>query len=389
MQSNALSQSAMADSADAQRSQERPMNPEHSGTATLVLRKLMKQYGSVVAVHDVSLDVVPGEFVSLLGPSGSGKTTTLMMIAGFIYPDQGQILVGNDEVTRLAPYRRNIGMVHQSYALFPHMTVARNVAFPLRMRHMKSEKIKRDVRNVLELVQLQNLAERLPGQLSGGQQQRVALARALVFRPPLLLLDEPLGALDKKLRTELQVEIKRLQKATGSTMLYVTHDQEEALSMSDRIVVMNHGRIEQCGTPQEIYNHPRSRFVADFLGATNFLTGTIVKSDEFITVRTEKGLVLQVARRQDHDGMSLSDGTSITVSIRPERVRLQAPEQASKCRAVIAGVSYYGSQVRFQLELETGDIMTAVEPASRVGMPGIGDRVELFWIPDDVWPILH
>jgi spermidine/putrescine ABC transporter ATP-binding subunit len=350
---------------------------------------LVKRYGSVTGVDDVTLEVEPGEFVSLLGPSGSGKTTTLMMIAGFVYPDQGQIFVGDHDVTTLAPYRRNIGMVHQSYALFPHMTVARNVAFPLRMRRMKSDAIKREVRNVLELVQLQNLAERLPGQLSGGQQQRVALARALVFRPPLLLMDEPLGALDKKLRTELQVEIKRLQRATGSTMLYVTHDQEEALSMSDRIVVMNHGKIEQCGSPLEIYNRPRSRFVAEFLGAANFLSGTVVKSGKTLTVATGKGLVVEVGGYEEYDNTALADGASVTLSIRPERVRLSGQGHTPKCRAAITGISYFGSQVRLQLELETGDVMTAVEPASRVKMPSIGDPVELFWMPEDVWPILH
>jgi spermidine/putrescine ABC transporter ATP-binding subunit len=372
-----------------QPSQGRPPAPGQFDAASLVLRNLVKRYGSVTGVNDVTLDVEPGEFVSLLGPSGSGKTTTLMMIAGFVYPDQGQIFVGGRDVTTLAPYRRNIGMVHQSYALFPHMTVARNVAFPLRMRHMKSDAIKHEVRSILDLVQLQDLAGRLPGQLSGGQQQRVALARALVFRPPLLLMDEPLGALDKKLRTELQVEIKRLQRATGSTMLYVTHDQEEALSMSDRIVVMNHGKIKQSGSPLEIYNRPRSRFVAEFLGAANFFTGVVVESGKTLTVRTEKGLIVQAGGYEGYDNTALVDGASMTLSIRPERVRLSGQGLAPKCRAAITGILYFGSQVRLQLELETGDEITSVGPAGRIKMPSVGDWVELFWTPDDVWPISH
>ena len=240
--------------------------------APLALQAIAKRYGGVTAVDRLSLEVASGEFVSLLGPSGSGKTTTLMMIAGFIIPSSGSILLDGKNITRLPPYRRNIGMVYQNYALFPHMTVGRNVAFPLRMRGVGRDEIARRVGRALELVQLKGLSERRPTELSGGQQQRVALARALVFEPPLLLMDEPLGALDKKLRQELQSEIKRIQRETRGTVIYVTHDQEEALSLSDRVVVLNHGRIEQVGPPGELYERPRTRFVAEFLGAANFLS---------------------------------------------------------------------------------------------------------------------
>ena len=248
---------------------------ERSAGSSLELRDLAKRYAAVAAVKNLSLQVEPGEFVSLLGPSGSGKTTTLMLIAGFIEPDRGHVLLDGVDITTLPPHRRNIGTVYQNYALFPHMSVAKNVAFPLEMRGLAREEIRRLVSRALDMVQLADRGGHYPRQLSGGQQQRVALARALVFEPPLLLMDEPLGALDKKLRGEMQHEIKSIQRRLGITTIYVTHDQEEALSMSDRVVVMRGGRIEQAASPTALYDRPANGFVAEFIGAANLLHASV------------------------------------------------------------------------------------------------------------------
>ena len=246
--------------------------PPAKHSASLRLEAVAKSFDGVVnAVDNVSLEIGPGEFFSLLGPSGCGKTTTLRLIAGFEVPDQGRIFVGKHDITYVPVHRRDMSMVFQSYALFPHRTVAENVAFGLRMRRMGKQEIARRVREALQLVALTGLEGRRPAQLSGGQQQRVALARAIVVRPPVLLCDEPLGALDRKLRQQMQFELKQLQKELGVTLVFVTHDQEEALAMSDRIAVMNAGRIEQIGTPAEIYDRPASRYVADFIGEINIL----------------------------------------------------------------------------------------------------------------------
>ncbi|TIT39020.1 MAG: ABC transporter ATP-binding protein, partial [Mesorhizobium sp.] len=280
-------------------------------TGGITLRSLGKRYGSAVAVDDVSLEVLPGEFVSLLGPSGSGKTTTLMMIAGFTVPDSGQILLDGKDITRLPSHRRELGVIFQNYALFPHMTVAENVAYPLRMRRMGKTAVENSVKRVLEQVQLGALAARYPHQLSGGQQQRVAIGRALVFDPPVLLLDEPLGALDKKLRQHLRTEIKALHKDVGKTMIYVTHDQEEALAMSDRVAVMHEGRIRQASSPRDIYRRPAELFVASFVGEANLvpvkLKGGVAYSSD--------GRRLE-ATRWDGDDMEAM------LCIRPEHVRL-------------------------------------------------------------------
>src|SRR5688572_12513830 len=240
---------------------------------------LSRRFGEVLAVDRLSLRMGSGECVTLLGPSGSGKTTTLMMIAGFVRPTTGEIYLGGQAITRRPPFKRNVGMVFQNYALFPHMTVFENVAFPLRMRRLRRGEIEAKVGQALDLVRLTGYEARYPRQLSGGQQQRVALARALVFNPPVLLMDEPLGALDKKLRQQMQLEIKHLHEQLGITVIYVTHDQEEALVMSDEIVVMRNGRIEQIGTPRGVYDDPRNNFVADFIGEANVLDGTIIKAE--------------------------------------------------------------------------------------------------------------
>jgi spermidine/putrescine ABC transporter ATP-binding subunit len=347
-----------------------------------------KRFGSVVAVDDVSLEIAPGEFLTLLGASGSGKTTTLMIIAGFHLPDAGEVWLGGVDVTELPPYRRDLGLVYQHYALFPHMTVAKNVAFPLEMRRRPRDEIRRRVGAALDLVRLGGYGERLPGQLSGGQQQRVALARALVFEPSVLLMDEPLGALDKALRQTMQTEIKAIQRALGITTVYVTHDQEEALTLSDRIAVVHHGRIEQEGRPDDIYERPRSRFVADFMGATNALSVTLPDAGpDAALARTSTGL--RIAVRPDHGG---KPGATALVVIRPERVRLARPGAARPWSPTgqIVDVTYIGGSLRYRLQLDSSDTLTALQPnlgAAGAGAFGQGDRVAVWWEPEDTWLI--
>jgi len=289
----------------------------------LELRGIKKSYGSVVAVDGVSVSLAAGEFLSFLGPSGSGKTTTLAMIAGLTQPSDGQILLAGKPINPLPPYRRNIGVVFQNYALFPHMTVAKNVAFPLEMRRLPATDIAAQVERVLSLVGLSNYGPRLPHQLSGGQQQRVALARAMVFEPPLLLMDEPLGALDKKLREQMQLEIKHLHQRLGMSIIYVTHDQEEALTMSDRIAVFNNGQIEQIGTPTDLYDRPTTRFVASFIGETNLFHGVVVEVDGSYCRIEGNGVQL----RARHGGQ-LTLRQSMSVAVRPERTRLSSMEHS-------------------------------------------------------------
>jgi putative spermidine/putrescine transport system ATP-binding protein len=285
-------------------------------TARVSLDGITKTYGDLYAVRDVSLEIWEHEFITLLGPSGSGKTTILMILAGFVQADSGSVRIDGQDITRIPPYRRNIGMVFQNYALFPHMTVADNVGYPLKMRHTPRKEARRMVAEALETVQLQGMELRRPSQLSGGQQQRVALARAMVFRPPILLMDEPLGALDKKLREHMQLELKHIQERLGITILYVTHDQEEALSMSSRIAVVNHGRIEHLGTAVEIYDRPDNRFVADFVGETNIFKAEIVES---------RGDMLQLngpclGRVRARSFRQLGVGSEVHLAVRPEKI---------------------------------------------------------------------
>jgi putative spermidine/putrescine transport system ATP-binding protein len=287
-----------------------------------------KRFGQVAALSDVSLSVAAGEFVTILGPSGSGKTTLLKVIAGFETADQGRILIDQADITELDPAQRNIGMVFQNYALFPHMSVARNVAYPLTMRGMPKAEIATRVSKALDMVELTDLAERLPKQLSGGQQQRVALARATVFQPRLLLLDEPFGALDRKLREQMQIEVRHLQRRLGLTTLFITHDQEEALVMSDRIVVMDKGRVLQVGPPSEIYEAPANPFVADFVGESNIFAGVVETSGgSALRVRLEQGPVIEVAGRAD---LAVHPGERVRVMVRPERFVDLATEPNSR-----------------------------------------------------------
>lgn len=283
------------------------------------INDVSKKFGDVVSVKDLELDIRSGEFFTFLGPSGCGKTTTLRMIAGFYYPSQGKIYFDNQDVTTLQPNKRNIGMVFQNYALFPHMTVNENIAFGLEIRKYDKKTIKEKVDRIRELVHLGPYGLRKINELSGGQQQRVALARALVIEPDILLLDEPLSNLDAKLREETRIEIKRIQSELGVTTIYVTHDQTEAMAMSDRIMVMEHGVVKQIGTPQEIYHRPNNRFVATFIGETNLLTMKVQSiEDNIITVTNGNGLTLQGLTENLAPGLQISNGDEIYVSIRPE-----------------------------------------------------------------------
>lgn len=354
--------------------------------AHLSLVNIEKDYGSASAVRNVLLEVESGEFVSFLGPSGSGKTTTLSMVAGFLAPTRGSILVDGREITGVPPHRRNIGMVFQDYSLFPHMNVAQNVAFPLAMRNVDKAGRARRVGEVLELVGLQGMDARFPSELSGGQQQRVAIARAIVYQPQILLMDEPLGALDRMLRERLQLEIKQIQKRLGITTLYVTHDQGEALTMSDRICVFNDGEIAQVGQPASLYERPESRFIAGFIGETNFLEATVedcapVGDSWRCNILLEGGLTATVPVAQ-----RFSKGSRLTASIRPEHIRLctenhDAAPEGIVVSARVSDVVYRGETSTLRATLENGDAIAVRLAAAGVGV-STGDTVHLSWQPD-------
>jgi spermidine/putrescine transport system ATP-binding protein len=288
-----------------------------SGVWAVELSDVTKAFGEITAVERMSLSIGDGEFFSLLGPSGCGKTTTLRMIAGFEQPTVGEVYIKGQPMAQIPAYRRPVNTVFQSYALFPHMTVWQNVAFGLEMKKRAKSEIERRVSEVLELVQLPGMGDRKPKQLSGGQQQRVALARALVNRPDVLLLDEPLGALDLKLRKAMQLELKQIQSEVGITFIYVTHDQEEALTMSDRIAVMSDGLVQQVGLPRDIYEHPANRFVADFIGETNFISGEVCELADVVMVKAGEVLLLGSV-----DGHAVATGQQVTLAIRPEKINL-------------------------------------------------------------------
>ena len=352
---------------------------------SLELRDVCKSYGHVRAVDHVSLTVAPGEFVTLLGPSGSGKTTTLSMIAGLTRPSSGAILLDGRPLDPLPPYRRDIGVVFQNYALFPHMTVARNIAFPLEMRRVRASEIAHRVSRVLEQVGLGQHGSRYPHQLSGGQQQRIALARAMVFEPRILLMDEPLGALDRKLREQMQIEIMRLHRELGVSVVYVTHDQDEALMMSDRIAVFNHGCIEQVGPPDLLYEHPATVFVAGFLGASNFFHARVVEIAGGQCQLREGDLRL-VARNDD-----VAVGRSTVVVVRPERMRIEHITGAMLSTAensvtgTIVDVIYLGSVKKYIVRLGSGQEVCATEHAGSGAQQMVerGGAVRLFWRPED------
>jgi putative spermidine/putrescine transport system ATP-binding protein len=336
--------------------------PEATGSAPAVsLEDVVKRFGEVVAVAGVTLDVAPGEFFSLLGPSGSGKTTCLRMIAGFEQPSSGRILLGGRNVSDLPPFERDVNTVFQDYALFPHMTVAQNVGYGLMVRRVPRDERERRVADALGMVRLEHLGGRKPGQLSGGQRQRVALARSLVMRPKVLLLDEPLGALDLKLRQAMQIELKEIQQEVGLTFVYVTHDQEEALTMSDRLAVFNQGKVEQVGSPAEVYERPATAFVAGFIGVSNVLEGEVASritgSDQAFTIRPEK------------------------IAIVP----LDAEIEGSQCTATgrVREVVYLGAVTRYIVELDDGGELVVMQQnlttSSMEALQVKGKEVRLRW----------
>jgi putative spermidine/putrescine transport system ATP-binding protein len=329
-----------------------------SDRPALVLRGLEKRFGDVMAVNGVDLDVRQGEFVTLLGPSGSGKTTTLRMIAGFTVQSAGTIEVDGTDVGRVPPHKRDVGMVFQNYALFPHMTAGENIAFPLQMRNRPKDEIKRRVNDALALVKLENYGPRYPRQMSGGQQQRIALARAVVFEPALLLMDEPLGALDKKLREALQLEIMHISRELGATVIYVTHDQEEALVMSDRIAIFHDGRIEQLGGGEDLYERPVSLFVADFIGESNILHGRFEAGSGnggWVTSDPWRWQVSEAAGARAR----LAARAPAALVVRPERLRIiprtgDVPPGVNTIDATVTDVLYLGSTRKFELNLPDG-----------------------------------
>ncbi|HEV7264345.1 MAG TPA: ABC transporter ATP-binding protein [Falsiroseomonas sp.] len=330
------------------------------------------------ALDRLDLDVARGELLTLLGPSGSGKTTTLMLLAGFEMPDAGRILLEGRDIARLPPHRRGIGVVFQSYALFPHMTVAENIGFPLEARRIPRAERARRVARALDMVRLPDLAERRPAQLSGGQQQRVALARAMVFEPPVVLLDEPLGALDKALREEMQHEIRTLHRRLGLTMLYVTHDQSEALTLSDRIAVLAGGRLRQVATPRALYDEPEDAFVAGFVGENNRLPATLLHATrEAALLRLDGGAQVRAKLAG-----AAQPGARCVVTVRPERVALPAPAPADALSARLAEALFQGDHIRLRLALPGGAEIVARRPVGEA-LPPPGSEVALAWAPGD------
>ncbi|MFI4999586.1 MAG: ABC transporter ATP-binding protein [Reyranellales bacterium] len=348
--------------------------------ASVTLTDLEKNFERVAAVAGVSLDIQAGEFLTLLGPSGSGKTTTLMMIAGFEMPTAGDIAIDGTSVVAMPPYRRNIGMVFQNYALFPHLTVGENIGFPLKQRGVGKAEQAKLVGEALELVHLPGYGGRYPRQLSGGQQQRVALARSIVFKPRLLLMDEPLGALDKQLRENLQLEMRRLHADLGITFIYVTHDQEEALTMSDRIAVMNEGLVAQVGRPEDLYDRPSSLFVAGFIGESNFLPAVVRGIEDNVVVAECEGAIIRA--------LSLAKpacGEKVMLTTRPERLRFadgawssDAPQ--NRISVIVTEAVFAGERCRYMLRAADGTSMVLKEPSSAaIRRRAVGERAEIAW----------
>ncbi|CUX70136.1 MULTISPECIES: ABC transporter ATP-binding protein [Agrobacterium] len=353
---------------------------------TLVLTGVQKAYAATVAVRDLDLRVAAGELVALLGPSGCGKTTTLRMVAGFEHPDAGSITIGGNEISALPPHRRNLGMVFQNYSLFPHRTVAENIGFGLKMAGLARAEKDRRVAEMLDLIQLPGRKDMYPAQLSGGQQQRVALGRSLVVNPKVLLLDEPLGALDKSLRESMQFEIRSMQQRLGITTLLVTHDQEEALSMSDRVAVMNAGRILQIGSPTDIYDRPQSRFVAEFLGTSNIFEGKVSADGRFLIVAGNGGdrpIALEAPA---------TPGRSLTLSVRPERLRLG--DEATSCtnfEGRVTGAVFRGNYAAYQVAVPAlgRDLFVYRQADGPLGTVSfrLGETLTLGWVPQDAVPV--
>ena len=361
-------------------------NPSAIGTIDdngLRLKSLSKNFGEFTAVEDVNLHIRRGEFLTILGPSGSGKTTLLMIIAGFLEATTGDIQFDGLSIMSLRPEKRNFGMVFQGYALFPHMTVRQNIAYPLEVRKGASDEIVMRVNEMLELVQLDTFGDRLPRQLSGGQQQRVALARALIFDPLVLLLDEPLGALDKKLRSNVQTQLKHLHRKVGKTFVYVTHDQEEALSMSDRVVIMNHGRVVQVGSPQELYERPSTVFASKFIGKSNILRGVVnqVDGNEVLYAIADKYFQQLVSNEK------FSKNDEIILALRPEKIKIARCKVESNEVNILVGriidITYFGSTISVNVETDAvGEFIVEVQAWRNQETLEEGQEISLTWSPD-------
>jgi len=359
--------------------------PDTAAELDVELRKVFKVFDGETAVRGVDLHIRRGEFFSILGPSGCGKTTTLRLVAGFEMPSAGEVLIQGQSMNQTPPHRRPVNTVFQSYALFNHLNVRENIAFGLRLKKLKASEVDERVKQALKQVKMEAFANRFPAQLSGGQQQRVALARALVNRPAVVLLDEPLGALDLKLRKEMQVELSNLHKDLGLTFILVTHDQEEALSLSDRIAVMRAGKIEQIGTPTEIYEYPRTPFVADFIGDTNLFKGRLEAADaSTLEIKTTTGLKIVVQPKSPRDLMS--NPKEIVVSVRPEKIRLSLspPESKINCfEGRLKHVMYLGTHVHYVVELLSGDRLTVMLPNITSKLPDPNTPVYARWATTD------
>ena len=356
--------------------------PPHGGGSergSVELTDVTKRFGTTIAVDRLNLMVEPGEFLSLLGPSGCGKTTTLRMLAGFEQPDEGFIRISGDYVQGIPPYKRDVNTVFQAYALFPHMTVAENVAYGLRQKNVRKSEIASRVSEALDMVKMTKLAERRPRQMSGGQQQRVALARALVNRPSVLLLDEPLGALDRKLREQMQIELKLLQSQLGITFIFVTHDQEEAMSMSNRIAIMLEGHIEQLGDPETVYERPVSAFVAGFIGRNNFWRGTSTASG----MTAEDGTVFVCDRPEER----VDVGERALTAVRPESFTLSTTDpldEANVLAGEVAGISHFGDTLQYVIRSRSRDVIVVL-PRQKAPSLLPGDAVWCQWSPHDVY----
>ncbi|APM40053.1 ABC transporter ATP-binding protein [Clostridium kluyveri] len=347
--------------------------------ANLLMNNVVKYYKSFKAVDEVSFGVEKGEFLTILGPSGSGKTSLLKLIAGFEKINSGEILLNKENIEKKRPYERNIGMLFQNYALFPHMNIFQNIAYPLKIRKFSKDKIKEKVINMLKLVDLEGVENRYPKQLSGGQQQRVALARAIVFNPPLLLLDEPLGALDKQLRQKMQLEIKHIQQRIGITTISVTHDQEEALTMSDKVCIMNKGRIEQIDTPENIYEKPKSIFVAEFIGEINIIKGKIVQTEgkiAFIEIFNKQILKGEM----DAEGQYLR-GKAVSIALRPENISitLDKTQYENSMKAIVKEVIFVGDSLKVKVVNENNEEMMVKAVPSDKNLLTPGREIILNW----------
>jgi putative spermidine/putrescine transport system ATP-binding protein len=349
--------------------------------SSIAVRDVVKTYGNFHAADHISIDIQPGEFITLLGPSGSGKTTLLNLVAGFQTPNEGEILVDGKAIQSIPPHRRGFGMVFQSYALFPNMTVTQNVAFPLRMAGVDRATTERRVGETLEIMRLSEHAAKMPSQMSGGQQQRVAIARSIVMRPRVVLMDEPLSALDRRLRESIQIEIRDLHQTLGSTILFVTHDQGEALTMSDRIAVLESGKIVQIGTPVEIYRHPTNRFVASFVGESNLVDAEIVqKSGSTVTLKNRAGYTFEAETRD-----AASTGRA-TVLVRPERITISNEPAPNTIPVTVTSALFLGEILRIEVRMEGGETLL-IRCSDRFdrALPSVGDKLHAGWRAEDCW----